>query len=338
VRNAVQTPPPTAEVSETSLAAALERGWGLRVSHLRYLPKGFGSHHWTAEVNGRSVYLLTVDDLDAKPWLGRDRESVLSGLGVCYGTALRLQQQCDLEFVVAPVVGIDGSWVRRLTPGRSLAVFPFVDGQTGGWGDRLDPVGRDQLERLLARLHLATAALSWPVPVRGLELPGRPDLEDALAHLSEEWAGGPFSEPARELLAEHAPRVRQSLSTYDRLTGQVARSGRGLVVTHGEPHPGNLMRVDGGFRLVDWDTVALAPAERDLWMLTDGAASFGAYRALTASEIDDSALALYRMAWPLEDAAAFLRLLRAGHGRDLDTEKSWAALTRTLVDLGSPPV
>jgi spectinomycin phosphotransferase len=338
VRNAVQTPPPPDQVSETDLEAALEQGWGLRVTDLRYFPKGFGSHHWTAEANGRSAYLLTVDDLDTKPWLGRDRATVLSGLRAGYSTALRLQQRCGLEFVVAPVVGVDGAPVRRLTPRHSLAVFPFVDGRSGEWGDRLDPVGHDQLERLLARLHLATGALSWPVPERRPELSGRPDLEDALADLPDAWTGGPFSEPARRLLAEHAGGLRRWLSAFDLLAARVGDSGRGLVLTHGEPHPGNLLRVNGGFRLVDWDTVALAPAERDLWMLADEAEGLATYRAQTATEIDGSALALYRMAWPLEDIAAFLRLFRDGHQRDLDTEKSWAALARTLAEMGSPPV
>ena len=41
-------------------------------------------------------------------------------------------------------------------------------------------------------------------------------------------------------------------------------------MTHGEPHAGNVMRTDEGRLLVDWDTVALAPPERDLWMLVVG--------------------------------------------------------------------
>ena len=47
---------------------------------------------------------------------------------------------------------------------------------------------------------------------------------------------------------------------------------RELVVTHGEPHAGNVMRrSDGRHLLVDWDTVAVAPPERDLWMHMDTA-------------------------------------------------------------------
>ena len=40
-----------------------------------------------------------------------------------------------------------------------------------------------------------------------------------------------------------------------------------LVVTHGEPHPGNLITTSSDVVVVDWDTVALSHPERDLWMI-----------------------------------------------------------------------
>jgi aminoglycoside phosphotransferase (APT) family kinase protein len=39
------------------------------------------------------------------------------------------------------------------------------------------------------------------------------------------------------------------------------------VLTHGEPHPGNLIQVGSRWMLVDWDTTLVAPPERDLWLL-----------------------------------------------------------------------
>lgn len=40
-----------------------------------------------------------------------------------------------------------------------------------------------------------------------------------------------------------------------------------VVITHGEIHPGNEMETSEGWVIVDWDTVLLAPPERDLWRL-----------------------------------------------------------------------
>ncbi|WP_207232468.1 hypothetical protein [Micromonospora kangleipakensis] len=40
-----------------------------------------------------------------------------------------------------------------------------------------------------------------------------------------------------------------------------------MSCAHGEPHPGNPDPGTLGLRLIDRDTVQIAPPERDLWML-----------------------------------------------------------------------
>ena len=72
--------------------------------------------------------------------------------------------------------------------------------------------------------------------------PGRGRLEAALRELNQTWSGGPLSEPARKLLAPHASDVAELLALSDRLAIHVARSSTDWVVTHGEPHGGNVMR------------------------------------------------------------------------------------------------
>jgi spectinomycin phosphotransferase len=71
---------------------------------------------------------------------------------------------------------------------------------------------------------------------------------------------------------------------------------------------------------VDWDTVALAPPERDLWHLD--AASVARYGALTGRPAKGDALAYYRLAWDLADVASFVGWLRAPHRRTPDTIKA----------------
>jgi spectinomycin phosphotransferase len=130
--------------------------------------------------------------------------------------------------------------------------------------------------------------------------------------LDETWSGGPFSEPARQALARHASDVAELLALADRLAADVARRGTDWVVTHGEPHAGNVMWTGERHVLVDWDTVALAPPERDLWMLVDDAAAASSY---------------FRLRWDLADLAAFTHELRSPHRHSEDTVKAFDALT-----------
>jgi spectinomycin phosphotransferase len=155
-------------------------------------------------------------------------------------------------------------------------------------------------------------------------LPGRAHLEGALAALGETWVGGPFSEPARETLARHESAVVEVLALFDRLAADMEQRSAEWVVTHGEPHAANVIRTDAGYVLVDWDTVAHAPPERDLWMLVrDNAHDLAGYSAATGRRPDPVALDFFRLTWDLADLAAFTHLLRSPHEHTADTAKAY---------------
>jgi spectinomycin phosphotransferase len=85
----------------------------------------------------------------------------------------------------------------------------------------------------------------------------------------------------------------------------------------------------GGLVLIDWDTVALAPPERDLWMVaTPGGSELDQYAEATGHGVDENALEVYRRAWDLADVAAWIRLFRSDHRQDPDTDEAWALLTQ----------
>jgi spectinomycin phosphotransferase len=164
-----------------------------------------------------------------------------------------------------------------------------------------------------------------------LELPGRGRLEGALRELDQPWLGGPLSESARQAVARHASDVAELLALYDRLSADVARGSADWVVTHGEPHAANMMRTDESHVLLDWDTVALAPRERDLWMLMDETAEDATvYTDATGHQVDEVAVDFFRLTWDLADIAAFADVLRLPHRHSEDTVRAYDNLTHCL--------
>ncbi|MCO8273467.1 aminoglycoside phosphotransferase family protein [Actinoplanes sp. TRM 88003] len=168
-----------------------------------------------------------------------------------------------------------------------------------------------------------------------LRLPGRADLEAALADRHHPWTTGPYAEPARQTLIRHAPRVADWLQEFDERAAAVSPR-TDWVVTHGEPHPGNVLRTPGGPRLIDWDTARLAPPERDLWMLTS--TMFGAppenddtvlthYEHRTGHSVARGTLAFYRLWWTLADLAIYTDELRHPHTAGPDRDDSLRYLT-----------
>jgi spectinomycin phosphotransferase len=142
---------------------------------------------------------------------------------------------------------------------------------------------------------------------------------------------GPFAEPARKLLTENAPDLAAALGRFDDLVRTVAGNGRPPVVTHGEPHPGNLVHDGRQFLLVDWDTVGAAAPERDLWsVLTGDASETAAYTELTGRAVSQDAMDLYRLRWPLDELCLIVAELRAPHERTADTQISFAGMQAEL--------
>jgi spectinomycin phosphotransferase len=313
-----------------SLVEVLADGWGVEVGTADYAAVGGGSYHWIVrDLDGNRCF-AAVDDLDQKPWLADTRDAVFAGLRRAFDTADALND-LGLDFVIAPIRTDRGETVRRIGPRHTIALFPFVDGHAGRFGRYEDAATRTAVVEMLAHLHRATSAVRSSAREIGLDVPGRRHIEAGLRELDETWSGGPFSERARQALADHAADVAELLALADRLAADVASRESGWVVTHGEPHAANVIWTGELHVLIDWDTVGLAPPERDLWMVVDGEGGEArTYTAATGHTIDRVAMDFYRLAWDLDDLAAYLSELRSPHRHSQDTENAYLGVTRCV--------
>jgi spectinomycin phosphotransferase len=311
-----------------ALPGLLAAGWGFAVERADYAPLGAGSYHWVVHDAAGVRGFATVDDLDQKAWLGSTRDAVFEGLQRAFRTARTLRDH-GLDFVVAPCPTGDGRVLQRVGSRHTLALFPFVDGRTGAFA-YASPDDRAPVVSLLAALHRATPAVEATAAVTGLSLPGREHLEAAFRDVGTPWSGGPFSEPARAALAEHREHVVELLAETDGLAAGVQRRGGAFVITHGEPHAGNVMRAGSARLLVDWDTVSLAPPERDLWLVVDTPDEAARYEDATGRAVDAAALAFFRLTWDLKDLAEYLKLLRAPHIASEDTRRALTGIVNCV--------
>ncbi len=231
--------------------------------------------------------------------------------------------------MVAPVPATDGRVLARLAAGYSLVVHPYVQhthaGQDGAFDASADRMA--VLDRLIT-LHGARAE---PPETDDFAVPRVAELTAAMGQTAAPWRAGPYGPLARDLLAAHAADLTRLLAAYDASRSTVARTSDRMVITHGEPHSANVLKTPGGFVMVDWESVLLAPPERDLWALAEDDASIpAAYAAATGVAIDSDALALYRMWYDLAEIAAYISLFRERHGETADTAESWRNLRHFL--------
>jgi spectinomycin phosphotransferase len=327
----VRSTPPDLEPER--LDTALAEGWRLHAASMEYLPVGGGSHHWAVTGADGLRHFVTVDDLDGKDWLGRTRETVSAGLRRALRTAAALRRQADLAFVVAPDPALDGEPLRRVDDRYTVSVFPFLAGHSYPFGPYRDEPLRGQALAMIAALHRSTPAVIGLAPVHVPGFTGRDELDAFLLEPERPWHGGPFSAGAHQLAAARAADIARLTAAFDRLADATAPARADPVITHGEPHPGNVMRVDDHLVLIDWDTVALAAPERDIALIADGPADFDRYQQATGRTVDPAVIILYRLRWYLDDLSSAVQMFRNPHRDTADTRKWRAALGPELDQL-----
>ena len=241
----------------------------------------------------------------------------------------RSLRDAGLDFVVAPRRTLTGAVLHAWGERLAVTVHPLVVGDTREWSPY--PTREERLA-VIDRLAVLHAATTEPAPlVDDLTIPDRDRLVEALEDRAGPWDAGPFGEPARRHLDDHAAAVVEVLARYDDLAASVARRPERSVITHGEPHRGNTIDTAGGLVLVDWDTVRLAPPERDLWSLADEDPSIlDAYEERTGTVPDGDALEAFRLWWDLVGVATYVGRFREPHVDDEDMRVAWNGLTEYL--------
>ncbi|WP_329001964.1 phosphotransferase [Kribbella sp. NBC_00709] len=312
------------------VAGILNEHWGFGATEVSYAPVGFGSYHWIASGDDGPRWFVTAERV------GSDGEQTIAS---AIQTARQLADR-GYEFVVPPLPDRTGRLVREALPGWTFQVLPYLHGWSTPDGAWDDPAEREQIARIVGRLHAATppdALQRWDFAV-----PDCDALLAALADLDRRWSTGPYAEPTRLRLAGAYEYVHRRLEHYDALAREIEASDEPWVVTHGEPHSANVLRVTddaastaprngdaGRMRLVDWETVRLAPRERDLAAILGGPTDvLPAYQSEAGPVTPRAAaLELFDVWWSLAEIASYVRLFRQPHGDSEDTRQSWQELT-----------
>lgn len=271
--------PPDLDADE--LLALVQQSWDPSVDALKYLPVGFGAHHWQAQAGGNNRYFVTLDDLGER--------HTLQTLQAAYAGAAALAES-GLSFVTAPIEPFVVPFADR-----AASVTPWLDGTP------VAAIDKEATAAMLRELHAVDPAVlgvelpRWR-PVVGLDLP-----EHVAERVQRPWPQGPYGERSREAVAGALDDIRHWTARYFEL-GKIAPS-RHWVPTHGEPGWHNQVTTPSGTMLVDWETLKLAPVERDLQTVGSG---------------DRVMLELFDLEWRLDEISQYTTWFAGPHGNTAD--------------------
>ncbi len=295
---------PPSNLTDLEVLDLVRSGWSRTVDLVEHLPVGFGAHHWCAAQAGIPQWFVTYDQFG-------ERHTAAS-LAAAYAGASELAKR-GLEFVLAPAPARSGEILLPVT-GGAMSCTPWVTGVVVGEGPLADAATAAQNMADLARLHLCAP----PRQIRRWQPVLGPDLGRRMRVLvAEPWHTGPFGEQARAVISQALNEIDAWTDRYLMLTGVAA--DRPWVATHGETHTANQLRTADGIRFVDWESLKLAPRERDLSTLVQVGygEQVGADRAMVE---------LFDLEWRLSEIDAFAAWFAAPHTGTTDDRVAQEAL------------
>ncbi|QYN39515.1 hypothetical protein K1T35_21310 [Pseudonocardia sp. DSM 110487] len=277
-----------------------------------HLPVGFGAHHWEVGDGAGHRLFVTLDALG-------ERHSAESLEGAYAGAAALAR--AGLRAVWPSIPARSGTFTVPFGDGR-ISATGWLEGRTPTEAEAAAPEHVDEVLAVLKALHgffLPRGIPEW-APRVGTDFPRR--LRERTA---TPWARGPFGEEARSAIVDRLPDAERWTRRYLALADEAHQHRDGWVATHGEPNYSNQVVTPDGLRLVDWESLSLAPRERDLVDAVDSGAA--TVDALGARE---PMLELFRLDWRLSEIDAYAAWFSGPHGRSSDDRTALGGLYEEL--------
>jgi spectinomycin phosphotransferase len=290
------------DLDESKILGCLRREYGLDVTEITFLPLGAD----------RNTAVYRAVDGETTPYFVKLRRGAFHEPEVLIP---RLLHDQGVTPIIAPLPTPTGQLWASLAD-FTVAVFPFVEGRDGYEID----LGDDhwvELGRALRGMH--AAVLPAAVTDRLLRESFSPHWRGMVRDFRAQAGVSRYDDAVADALAVL---LRQRSREIDDLLGQAHRLAELLrlrsgeyVLCHGDIHAGNvLIETNGALHVVDWDTLILAPKERDLMFV--GGGQFGSLRTPAQEEalfyqgygptsVDPAALAYYRCERIVQDIAAY---------------------------------
>ncbi|MBL1077218.1 aminoglycoside phosphotransferase [Nocardia sp. 2] len=297
-------------IGDEAIAHAVATHWLREVSDIRYLPWGFGAHHWRVVSAGTTVF-VTLDQLGPR--------HTATSLEAAYAGAAALAA-AGLDVVCAPLPARSGQFTVDVGVG-AVSVTPWLWGSTPTEAQARAP-------QHVRDVVLALDALHRAVPPEGLRFwtpqvgPGFAD--ELRARTAEPWTSGPLAERARLAMAGRIDAIQHWTDRYLELADAAYSRRDTWVPTHGEPHNDNQVVTAAGVRLVDWESLALAPRERDYADLLNVAHD--------QLHPDPQMVELFALDWRISEIAEYARWFAAPHRGTEDDHTALGGLLEELAD------
>ncbi len=299
------------DIQDEKITECLKDQYGMQTVRVGFLP--LGADHDTA------VYKVITDKgfvLFIKLRRGAFHEALVAIPRLLYDQGVSQVIPSKLTVDRKLWVGLDG---------YSLIVYPYIEGQTG-FDKGLSDKQWSEFGQALRNIHNAD------IPNHLLNLLSKetfsPEWREIVKRYLDRIESENFTEPTAAKLAEFIKTKKTEIVSLikraDQLGLKLLSQPHEFVLCHADMHGGNiLIDAKDNLYIVDWDTLTLAPKERDLMFIEGGIGAVWNeqrdselfYQGYGKTEIDMLALTYFRCERIIQDIYSFCeRILFSDEG------------------------
>lgn len=307
------------------IRAWLRDEYGLRATEIVFLPLG-------ADMN-TAVYRVENAD-DAVGYFLKLRRGAFHAAGVVIP---RLLHARGIATVIAPIPTRAGAlWVS--TGEWNVMLYPHVGGRDG-YAAALGDTQCIEFGKALNAIHATPVPALLDIPRETFAPQYRERVREFQALVEVTRPADPVAAAMAAIMRDRQVLIADLVARAEQLAHRVQQRGLEYAMCHGDLHAGNLLIApDGEFYIVDWDTLVLAPKERDLMYIGAGLGVCDTarqqrlfYRGYGDVAVDMLALTYYRYERIVEDIAAFGEQLLASDAGGADRAQSLEYFTSSFL-------
>ena len=292
-------------INDDTLIHCLNEGYGKAIRSISFLPIG-------ADVN-TAVYRAQASDNTS--YFVKLRRGPSSEAAVVVPTFLA---DSGMKQVIPALRTQTGDFQYDLGAWM-MTLHPFIEGHDG-YKQKMTPAQWEKFGSALKYLHTTNfpAQIIEGVPREDFSTQWQDELRTFMARIKQENFVDPVAAELAAFLTSKRNEIFKLIERVEESVQPLLHKDQEFVVCHADIHGWNLLIDDrtGALHVVDWDTLVLAPKERDLMFIGAGLADsgytpvqeiemfFGGYGQ---TSIDCNAITYYRCVRNIEDLVDYCR-------------------------------
>jgi spectinomycin phosphotransferase len=235
-----------------------------------------------------------------------------------------LSTKMDLPNIIHPIKTLGGKLYHKVSS-FYIALFPYINGRSG-WDISLTKDQFGEFGKFMRDLHSADLPNGYKnlIPWEKYNQKYSKDVKKCLAGINNKVYDNPVVMDFLYILKNNENTILEMADHLETAGIANSKGHRSMCLCHGDIHAGNILIDKNKFYVVDWDTIILAPKEKDLMFIGGGIGNkwngegeiecfYKGYG--TETEIDRDLIKYYRYERIIQDICEFYRQM-------LDTKTS----------------